>query len=138
MVLSSVNFLFQAYLEPLVERSSERFSWARPSMSQLHRFVSDFMAWPKKKVDEIMVPIMKRIADGEVRNGLCTINFISFIFRVHSWEVIATCRGYFGEIESVQSGAVLSQCGSNFTYHSWVLRLFWGCVTAQVGSWTLY
>ncbi|CAE6394403.1 unnamed protein product [Rhizoctonia solani] len=51
----------EAYLEPAVDGSEERFQWGLPDLDGLRRFLGDELSWATEKVDEAIVPIIRRM-----------------------------------------------------------------------------
>ncbi|CAE6417991.1 unnamed protein product [Rhizoctonia solani] len=51
----------EAYLEPTVDESEERFQWGLPDLDGLRRFLGDELSWPTEKVDETIIPIIRRM-----------------------------------------------------------------------------
>ncbi|CAE6427572.1 unnamed protein product [Rhizoctonia solani] len=51
----------EAYLEPTVDESEERFQWGLPDLDGLRRFLGDELSWATEKVDETIVPIIRRM-----------------------------------------------------------------------------
>jgi DNA excision repair protein ERCC-5 len=55
----------EAYRHPQVDESQERFEWGLPDIDGLRRFARGKMGWPDEKVDELVLPILKRFAEAE-------------------------------------------------------------------------
>ncbi|XP_068203412.1 DNA excision repair protein ERCC-5 homolog [Palaemon carinicauda] len=53
--------IFKAYLEPEVDESKERFSWAVPNVDALRLFTMEKFGWNRAKADEILLPVMKKL-----------------------------------------------------------------------------
>ncbi|CAE6485235.1 unnamed protein product [Rhizoctonia solani] len=51
----------EAYLEPTVDPSEERFQWGLPDLDGLRRFLADELSWATDKVDETILPIIRRM-----------------------------------------------------------------------------
>ncbi|XP_047514464.1 DNA excision repair protein ERCC-5 isoform X1 [Pieris napi] len=53
----------QAYLEPNVEKSKEKFTWGNIDITILRDYTKDKFGWSQNKVDEIIKPVLKRLLD---------------------------------------------------------------------------
>ncbi|XP_013421180.1 DNA repair protein complementing XP-G cells homolog isoform X2 [Lingula anatina] len=62
--------VIEAYLQPTVEDSRERFSWGRPDLDLLREFGSERCGWTRKKVDEMLLPVMKQLNNTTSQNRL--------------------------------------------------------------------
>ncbi|CUA75861.1 DNA repair protein UVH3 [Rhizoctonia solani] len=51
----------EAYLEPAVDQSEEKFEWGLPDLDGLRRFLADELSWATEKVDETILPIIRRM-----------------------------------------------------------------------------
>ncbi|KEP53629.1 flap structure-specific endonuclease [Rhizoctonia solani 123E] len=51
----------EAYLEPTVDPSEERFEWGLPDLDGLRRFLGDELSWATEKVDETILPVIRRM-----------------------------------------------------------------------------
>ncbi|CAE6413835.1 unnamed protein product [Rhizoctonia solani] len=51
----------EAYLEPTVDPSEERFEWGLPDLDGLRRFLADELSWATEKVDETILPVIRRM-----------------------------------------------------------------------------
>lgn len=49
-----------AYVDPSVDNSTDKFSWAVPNFVEIRDFAETNLGWPRKKIDELMRPVMKR------------------------------------------------------------------------------
>ncbi|KAK3245450.1 hypothetical protein CYMTET_44982 [Cymbomonas tetramitiformis] len=49
----------RAYIEPQVDRSKDKFEWARPDLALLRHFCSDKFGWSQEKVDELLLPVLE-------------------------------------------------------------------------------
>ncbi|XP_045486342.1 DNA excision repair protein ERCC-5 homolog isoform X2 [Pieris rapae] len=53
----------QAYLEPYVEKSKEKFTWGNIDITILRDYTKDKFGWSQNKLDEIIKPVLKRLLD---------------------------------------------------------------------------
>ncbi|RZC41075.1 DNA repair protein complementing XP-G cells -like protein, partial [Asbolus verrucosus] len=60
----------QAYLQPQVETSKEKFSWAKPDVVGLVEFARQKFGWTKVKTEEILGPILKRLEDHSKQKSI--------------------------------------------------------------------
>ncbi|KAH7342046.1 hypothetical protein B0J17DRAFT_649235 [Rhizoctonia solani] len=51
----------EAYLEPTVDPSEEKFEWGLPDLDGLRRFLADELSWSTEKVDDAILPIIRRM-----------------------------------------------------------------------------
>ncbi|KAF8604529.1 PIN domain-like protein [Ceratobasidium sp. AG-I] len=67
----------EAYLDPAVDQSEERFQWGLPDLDGLRQFLGEELSWNTSKVDETLLPIIRRMtqrtsAAGANRQGTLT------------------------------------------------------------------
>lgn len=55
--------VIKAYLNPEVNESRETFSWGTPDLDGLRDFASRKFGWSKGKSDQILLPVMKKLAE---------------------------------------------------------------------------
>ena len=68
----------KAYLHPQVDNSEEAFAWGIPDLDAMRDFLKDTLGWGPAKVDELMLPIIKRMtgrAGGNAVNQSTISNF---------------------------------------------------------------
>ncbi|XP_034827576.1 DNA excision repair protein ERCC-5 homolog [Maniola hyperantus] len=53
----------QAYMEPNIERSEEKFSWGELDITILRDYTKAKFGWSQNKLDEIIKPVLKRLLD---------------------------------------------------------------------------
>ncbi len=63
------KMIFDAYMNPTVDTSTEQFSWAMPRLDDLRRFASDKFGWNFTKADQILLPVMKKVNEKQVINN---------------------------------------------------------------------
>lgn len=108
--------IFKAYLEPEVDDSKEKFSWAVPNVDALRLFTMEKFGWNRAKADEILLPVMKKL--GVKTTQMRIDSFFTNIKlvkddRVHSkrmQDAIAKAKGL--EPPSVKEGASLKRSGN--------------------------
>ena len=52
----------QAYMNPEVDNSTEKFSWAIPNFVAVRDFASEKFGWSKGKIDEVIKPVIKKLS----------------------------------------------------------------------------
>lgn len=57
----------QAYLDPNVEKSEERFTWGELDITILRDYTKTKFGWSQYKLDEIIKPVMKRILERKTQ-----------------------------------------------------------------------
>ncbi|OWR49278.1 mutagen-sensitive protein 201 [Danaus plexippus plexippus] len=57
----------QAYFEPNVEKSSEKFSWGDPDITELREYARAKFGWSQHKLDEIIKPVIKRMQENKTQ-----------------------------------------------------------------------
>lgn len=55
--------MVQAYLEPNVERSEEKFTWGELDITVLRDYAKSKFGWSQNKFDEIIKPVLARMKD---------------------------------------------------------------------------
>lgn len=59
-----------AYLNPSVDQSQERFSWAVPNLVGVRDFAMDRFGWDKSQVDKLLKPVIRALEEkGAVRQA---------------------------------------------------------------------
>jgi 5'-3' exonuclease len=61
------NTVQQAYMLPTVDESREPFQWAMPDLDALRDFAKTSFNWSKKRVDELLLPVMHQLNSKEVQ-----------------------------------------------------------------------
>ncbi|KAM3583808.1 DNA repair protein rad2 [Umbelopsis sp. WA50703] len=51
----------EAYLSPHVDSSTQEFEWGMPDLDGLRRFLYSMLGWDEKKVDDLVIPVIKEI-----------------------------------------------------------------------------
>ncbi|CAE6423076.1 unnamed protein product [Rhizoctonia solani] len=59
----------EAYLEPTVDSSEEKFEWGLPDLDGLRRFLADELSWSTEKVDDAILPIIRRMTQRSSSSG---------------------------------------------------------------------
>ncbi|KAI7953688.1 hypothetical protein MJO28_006235 [Puccinia striiformis f. sp. tritici] len=49
-----------AYLNPIVDHSTEKFIWGLPDLEGIKEFLYDHLSWSSIKTDEVIIPLIKR------------------------------------------------------------------------------
>ncbi|XP_074597839.1 rad2 superfamily protein mus201 [Brevipalpus obovatus] len=53
--------VYNAFINPTVLDSNERFSWGMPDLDLLRDYAAQKMKWSKEKIDGLLVPIIKKL-----------------------------------------------------------------------------
>ncbi|ANZ77393.1 BA75_04776T0 [Komagataella pastoris] len=51
--------VFEGYLRPEVDSDDTKFQWGTPDLDQLRRFLMATVGWDQKRVDEVLVPVIR-------------------------------------------------------------------------------
>lgn len=51
--------VYDAYLEPDVDKNPEQFQWGVPDLEGLRRFLMATIGWSQERTDEVLVPVIK-------------------------------------------------------------------------------
>ncbi|KAK4192807.1 hypothetical protein QBC35DRAFT_447176 [Podospora australis] len=51
--------VFDAYMEPEVDKSPEHFQWGVPDLEGLRQFLMTTIGWGKERTDEVLVPVIR-------------------------------------------------------------------------------
>ncbi|KAG1692297.1 DNA repair protein complementing XP-G cells [Nymphon striatum] len=62
--------VFNAYMEPEVDDSKEKFSWSTPDLDMLRQFAFQKFGWAKTKVDDILLPMLKKLNSSQTQTKL--------------------------------------------------------------------
>lgn len=62
--------VIEAYLDPKVETSKEKFSWAKPDKVGLIDFAKEKFGWTQKKSEEILQPVMQRLNETHIQKSI--------------------------------------------------------------------
>lgn len=62
--------VYDAYINPCVDCSTETFSWSHPDLDCLREFAQEKFGWNLKKIDEILLPVMKKINENQVQTKI--------------------------------------------------------------------
>ncbi|KFH45504.1 DNA repair protein-like protein [Hapsidospora chrysogenum ATCC 11550] len=58
--------VYEAYLHPQVDDSTEPFQWGVPDLEGLRRFLMATIGWSKERTDEVLVPVIKDMNKRDV------------------------------------------------------------------------
>ncbi|CAH1183769.1 unnamed protein product [Phaedon cochleariae] len=92
----------QAYLEPTVENSKEKFSWDKPDAVALALFAKEKFGWGSRKTEEILNPVIKRLEENRSQKSIR--EYFKTKFKVDSGDLnekmsnrVKTAIGRFGK-----------------------------------------
>lgn len=64
-----------AYLDPKVDQSKEKFTFARPDLDLLRHFCAQKFGWEQVRIDELLIPVLKAYDERQTQQTLD--NFIA-------------------------------------------------------------
>jgi 5'-3' exonuclease len=67
--------VYDGYLRPVADTSAEKFTWGTPELDELREYARRNFGWDPKKVDEKLVPVMKRLNEKKVQRTIDTFFF---------------------------------------------------------------
>jgi DNA excision repair protein ERCC-5 len=56
--------VIQAYVNPVVDKSDERFTWARPDVEKLIHFCQQYVGWSPNETKKYLDPVMNKLESG--------------------------------------------------------------------------
>jgi hypothetical protein len=56
--------IVNAYLNPVVDKSGAKFSWALPNLQGLQNFCADTLGWERAETDRVVNPVLKVLDSG--------------------------------------------------------------------------
>jgi DNA excision repair protein ERCC-5 len=59
--------VLNAYLNPVVDTSEERFSWGMPDLDALIAFCHGRIGWPPEETKRLVLPVVERLHQGSMR-----------------------------------------------------------------------
>ncbi|XP_078379026.1 LOW QUALITY PROTEIN: DNA excision repair protein ERCC-5-like [Oculina patagonica] len=62
--------VYEAYLHPVVDESTELFEWGKPDLHSLRLFASEKLGWSSSRTDEILLPVLKQLNKNEVQTKI--------------------------------------------------------------------
>ncbi len=57
----------QAYTKPQVDSSTRQFEWGTPDIDEIKYYMRDKAGWTAEKVDQIILPVVKEMANASVQ-----------------------------------------------------------------------
>ncbi|RNA31809.1 DNA repair complementing XP-G cells [Brachionus plicatilis] len=67
--------VYNAYINPDIDKSTDEFSWSMPDLDSIRKFLIKKMNWSMKKIDDDLLPIMRRLNETKVQKTLDTFFF---------------------------------------------------------------
>ncbi|XP_067127785.1 DNA excision repair protein ERCC-5 homolog [Centruroides vittatus] len=64
------SVVYNAYINPAIDQSAESFSWGHPDLDSLREFAEEKFGWSLKKIDEILLPVMKKINENQTQKRI--------------------------------------------------------------------
>lgn len=62
--------IVDAYLYPDIDESTEKFTWGRPDLDALRDYTLERFGWNKSKVDETLLPVIKKLGERDTQTHL--------------------------------------------------------------------
>lgn len=62
--------VFNAYMYPELDLSTDIFSWAVPNFVEIRDFVAEKFGWPRRKIDEVLSPVIRRLKEKSVQTSI--------------------------------------------------------------------
>ncbi|XP_054159358.1 DNA excision repair protein ERCC-5-like [Oppia nitens] len=59
--------IFDAYMNPTVDKSKEKFLWSIPRLDELRDYTRHHFGWSLEKTDSILLPIMKKVNEKQTQ-----------------------------------------------------------------------
>ncbi|GIY63842.1 DNA repair protein complementing XP-G cells [Caerostris extrusa] len=59
-----------AYLNPAIDESTEKFTWGRPDLDALRDYTRERFGWNKSKVDESLLPVIKKLSERDTQTHI--------------------------------------------------------------------
>ena len=74
-----------AYLDPKVDKSNEKFSWSIPNAVAITDFAKERFGWNQKKTEDVLTPVMKRIHERHIQKKIT--NYFNIKHKLNSAEI---------------------------------------------------
>lgn len=65
-----ISKVVQAYLEPNIEKSEDKFTWGELDITILRDYTKAKFGWSQNKLDEIIKPVLKRMQDRKTQRSV--------------------------------------------------------------------
>lgn len=65
-----ISQVVQAYLEPNIEKSEDKFTWGELDITILRDYTKAKFGWSQNKLDEILKPVLKRMQDRKTQRSV--------------------------------------------------------------------
>jgi hypothetical protein len=62
--------IMNAYLNPVVDKSETKFSWATPNLQGLQHFCAETLGWERAETDRVVNPVLKVLDSGSTQMRL--------------------------------------------------------------------
>uniref|UniRef100_H2YUZ7 XPG N-terminal domain-containing protein n=1 Tax=Ciona savignyi TaxID=51511 RepID=H2YUZ7_CIOSA len=71
------SLVVDAYLKPRVSESLDPFTWGLPDLSGIREYLTERLHWTRNKIDEELLPVLKKTAERRSRKQTLMTSFIS-------------------------------------------------------------
>ncbi|CAA7032062.1 unnamed protein product [Microthlaspi erraticum] len=90
-----------AYLNPQVDRSTERFSWGKPDLLVLKKICWEKFGWNSKKTDDLLLPVLKEYEKRETQLRMeAFYSFNERFAKIRSKRIKKAVKGIGGGLSS--------------------------------------
>ncbi|KAI9362736.1 hypothetical protein BD770DRAFT_434037 [Pilaira anomala] len=55
------RLVIDAYYNPLVDKSSQKFEWGQPQLDKLRLFLEEAFGWSEEKSDQVLLPVLQKM-----------------------------------------------------------------------------
>lgn len=62
--------VYDAYMCPAVDSSTEKFTWARPDLDLIRQYARRKLGWKQSKVDELLLPALKKLNETQTQTRI--------------------------------------------------------------------
>ncbi|XP_033637600.1 DNA repair protein complementing XP-G cells-like [Asterias rubens] len=62
--------VIDAYWNPVIDESTETFTWDSPDLGLLRDFARDKLGWTRSKADETLLPVIKRLNEKKIQSKI--------------------------------------------------------------------
>ncbi|KAG7632849.1 Helix-hairpin-helix motif class 2 [Arabidopsis suecica] len=93
--------VISAYLNPQVDRSTEKFSWGKPDLSVLRKLCWEKFNWNGKKTDDLLLPVLKEYEKRETQLRIeAFYSFNERFAKIRSKRINKAVKGIGGGLSS--------------------------------------
>ncbi|CAH8267010.1 unnamed protein product [Arabidopsis lyrata] len=102
--------VISAYLNPQVDRSTEKFSWGKPDLSVLRKLCWEKFNWNSKKTDDLLLPVLKEYEKRETQLRMeAFYSFNERFAKIRSKRINKAVKGIGGGLSSEVADSTLQE-----------------------------